>query len=58
MKIAIRDGGGAPGGAKWVEIRELIARCEDLSEDVRGELVAWGDRCELGSQQLSPNDVG
>jgi hypothetical protein len=37
-------GGGAPGGANWSEIRGLIVRCGDLPEDVRGQLVALGDK--------------
>ena len=46
--------GGAPGGANWSEIRALIARCEDLPEDVRGQLVALGDKCLVGPVELSP----
>lgn len=34
--------GGAQRGATWVEIRELIARCNDLPEVVRGRLGAVG----------------
>lgn len=34
---------GAQCGANWSEIRALIARCEDLPEDVRVTLVAIGD---------------
>ena len=45
--------GGAPGGARWSEIRELISRCEDLPEDVRGHLVAMGDKSQVGSVELS-----
>lgn len=45
--------GGAPGGARWGEIRGLIARCEDLPEDVRVSLVAMGDKSQVGSVELS-----
>ena len=45
--------GGAPGGAMWSEIRELISRCEDLPEDVRWRLVAMGDKSQVGSVELS-----
>ncbi len=45
--------GGAPGGATWSEIRGLISRCEDLPEDVRGRLVAMGDKSQVGSVELS-----
>ena len=46
-------GGGAPSGAMWSEIRGLISRCEDLPEDVRGRLVAMGDKSQVGSVELS-----
>ena len=45
--------GGAESGAldiqsdaNWSEIRELIARCEELPGDVRERLVAMGDECQ------------
>jgi|GEM_PF-6061641 len=50
--------GGAPGGATWSEIRDLIARCEDLPEGIREQLVAMGDRCRMKLNKVSPNDVG
>ena len=46
-------GGGAPGGATWPELRQLISRCENLPEDVRGRLVAMGDKSHVGSVELS-----
>lgn len=49
---------GAQCGANWSEIRALIAACEDLPEDVRGQLMALGDRCRVGLNQVLPNDVG
>ena len=45
--------GGAPGGATWGEIRVLISRCDDLPEDVRGRLVAMGDKSQAGAVELS-----
>jgi hypothetical protein len=50
--------GGAPGGATWGEIRDLIARCEDLPEGIRGQLVAMGDRCRMKLNKVSPKDAG
>ena len=44
---------GAPGGATWGEIRGLIARCDDLPEDVRGRLVALGDKSVTGAVECS-----
>ena len=44
---------GPPGGATWSEIRELISRCEDLSEDVRERLVAMGDKSQEGWVELT-----
>ena len=45
--------GGAPGGATWAEIRGLIARCEDLPEGIRGQLVAMGDgACVMPLERL------
>lgn len=35
--------GGAPGGATWSEIRELIARCEELPASVRKAMIEDGD---------------
>jgi hypothetical protein len=49
---------GAPGGATWGAIRDLIARCEDLPEGIRGQLVAAGDRCRMKLNKVPPNDVG
>ncbi len=40
---------GAPGGAMWSEIRDLIAKCEDLPEDVQAQLVKLGDASPMGS---------
>ncbi|MFN9718748.1 MAG: hypothetical protein ACK58L_08655, partial [Planctomycetota bacterium] len=41
-------GGGAPGGAKWGEIRGLIARCDDLPAGVRDAVLAMGDGAVVG----------
>jgi hypothetical protein len=52
-ETAVGCGGGAPGGATWSEIRGLIARCEDLPEGIRGQLVAMGDgACVMPLEQL------
>ena len=45
---------GAPGGAKWGEIRGLIVDCVDLPDDVREQLVALGDKHQFGSVEFSP----
>ncbi len=34
------------GGASWAEVRELIAGCQDLPDDVRRQLVALGDESQ------------
>ena len=41
-------GGGAPGGANWSEIRELITRCGDLPAGIRDAMVAMGDGAVAG----------
>jgi len=45
---------GAPGGATWGEIWGLIARCDDLPDDVRERLVALGDKYQTGSVESLP----
>jgi len=40
---------GCLSGANWSEIRGLIARCDELPEDVRGRLVALGDKSVAGA---------
>ena len=52
-ETALGCGGGAPGGATWSEIRGLIARCEDLPEDVRASLVEVGDKSQGSSVELT-----
>ncbi len=50
-------GSGAQCGANWSEIRALIANCDDLPKEIRGQLVALGDKyalSELESATLPP----
>ena len=37
------------GASKWVEVRELIFACEELSAEVRQKLIALGDAKGMGS---------
>ena len=44
---------GAQCGANWSEIRALLAPGEDLPKDIRGQLVALGDKCQVVPVELS-----
>jgi len=53
-ETAIPVGGGAKCGARWGEIRELVAACVDLPETIRQQLVKLGDMELIALQSTSP----
>ena len=51
-KTAIGEQSGALCGARWGDIRDWIAVCDDLPDDVKKRLIEAGDRAtlEVGSR--------
>lgn len=51
--MAVVQPGGAICGARWGEIRELIAVCDDLPDEVKQILIEAGDRTTLETRSHS-----